>query len=249
MPSPSLPICSENTMSNNVMRTLAPGQDRVDLRNTKDANDKEIFTHLHDVAATEESIQMMLAGGTPDWVRFPQDYKHYAREMFQREKEISDEMVERYQFDDQKDLTNKKARLVNIMSTETFVKKLRDFGIKCFTVYNGLPGTVGLWCIPPKQTGRARYVCYLRIPAMYEWSILQLDKHNLPAGELRGWRTALVELVKSEILTEWQAHQIFGQPSGNSVFRRYRESMWEIRNGKRYKDEEELSNKDDVGLI
>jgi hypothetical protein len=52
-------------------------------------------------------------------------------------------------------------------------------------------------------------------------------------------------LVKSEILTEWQAHQIFGQPSGHSCFRRYRESMWEIRNGKRY-TEEELSEKKDI---
>lgn len=85
---------------------------------------------------------------------------------------------------------------------------------------------------------------------MYEWSILKLDNHNLPAGELRGWRTVLAELIKSEILTEWQAHQIFGQPSGNACFRRYRETLWELRNGKRYRSsEDELAGKDDQSVV
>jgi len=225
--------------------TLAEGQQHVDLRNTR-AHEGEIITSHHDVPTTTASIQEILAGGTPDWVRFPGDYKNYAREAFQREKEISNEMVERYQMEDQLELTNAKARLVNPMSTDQFMHKLRTNSIcpvKCFTVYNGLQGTVGLWCIPPKVTGRARYVCYIRVPFMYEWSLLKLDKHNLPAGELRGWRTAIVELVKCEILTEWQAHQIFGNPSGNRCFRRYRESLWEIRNGKRY-TADELTGKD-----
>jgi len=225
--------------------TLAEGQQHVDLRNTR-AHEGEIITSHHDVPTTTASIQEILAGGTPDWVKRPHEWKNYARESFLREKEISDEMVERYQMEDQIELTNAKARLVNPMSTDQFMHKLRTNSIcpvKCFTVYNGLQGTVGLWCIPPKVTGRARYVCYIRVPFMYEWSLLKLDKHNLPAGELRGWRTAIVELVKCEILTEWQAHQIFGNPSGNRCFRRYRESLWEIRNGKRY-TAEELAGKD-----
>jgi len=224
------------------LNTLAPGQNRVDLRNTRAHND-EIITSHHDVSTTEETVKMLLANGTPDWVKRPKEFKNYAREAFLREKEISDEMVDRYKMEDQDDLTNIKARHVNRMDTDEFMRKLRRAGIKCFTVYNGLPGTVGLWCIPPRVTGKARYICYLRTPFMYEWSTLKLDNHNLPAGELRGWRTAIVELVKCEILTEWQAHQIFGSPSDADVFRRYRESLWEIRNGKRY-TEEELAQKD-----
>jgi len=224
------------------LNTLAPGQNKVDLRNTL-AHDGEIITSHHDVSTTEETVKMLLANGTPDWVKRPKEFKNYAREAFLREKEISDEMVDRYKMEDQDDLTNIKARHVNRMDTDEFMRKLRHAGIKCFTVYNGLQGTVGLWCIPPRVTGKARYVCYLRTPFMYEWSTLKLDNHNLPAGELRGWRTAVVELVKCEILTEWQAHRIFGSPSDADVFRRYRESLWEIRNGKRY-TEEELAQKD-----
>jgi hypothetical protein len=228
-------------------RHVAPGQNTVDLRNTRAAkDDEELFTHHHDLPTTEASVQEILAGGTPDWVKRPHEFKNFVRESFAREKEISDEMVERYKLDDQEDLTNAKARMVNPMSTDAFIRKLRVNDIcpiKCFTVYNGLQGTVGLWCIPPKVTGRARYVCYVRTPAMYEWSLLLLDKHNLPAGELRGWRTVLAELIKNEILTEWQAHQIFGNPSENSCFRRYRQTLWEQRNGKRY-TEDELASKE-----
>jgi hypothetical protein len=217
--------------------TLAPGQDKVDLRNTR-AHEGEIMTSHHDMETTSETVKQLLADGTPDWVKFPKDYKNFAREAFLREKEISDEMVDRYKMDDQDSLTNKEARLVNPMDTDDFIHKLRKAGIKCFTVYNGLVNTVGLWCLPPRELRKARYVCYLRVPMMYEWSLLKLDNHNLPAGELRGWRTVCVELVKAEILTEWQVNQIFGAAPNNRVFQRYHESMWEARNGKRYSEEE-----------
>jgi hypothetical protein len=234
-------------MARTTLNRLAPGQERVDLRNTR-AHEDEIITSHHDVATTGETVKMLLADGTPNWVRWPEDYKNYAREAMLREKEISDEMVERYQMEDQEDLTNAKARLVNQMSTDEFVRKLRAFGIKCFTVYNGLQGTVGLWCLPPKRTGVARYVCYLRTPFMYEWSLLKLDNHNLPAGELRGWRTACVELIKAEILTEWQVNQIFGAASDGKPFRRYRQTLWEIRNGK-IETKEELDKKRDQKIV
>jgi hypothetical protein len=238
-------------MARTTLNTLAPGQNQVDLRNTR-AHEGDIITGHHDVATTSETVKQLLVDGTPDWVKWPQDYKHYAREAMAREKEISDEMVERYQMDDQEDLTNAKARLVHPMTVDEFMRKLRTNPIcpvKCFTVYNGLPGTIGLWVLPPRKTGVARYVCYLRTPFMYEWSLLKLDKHNLPAGELRGWRTVCMELVKNEIFTEWQINQIFGAPSDGKPFRRYRISMWEIRNGKKHYTEEELAKKKDINIV
>jgi hypothetical protein len=198
----------------------------------------------HDLPTTKASIQQILAGGTPNWVKWPQDYKEFVRESFAAEKEISDEMGEVYHIEDQEDLTNEVARKVNPMSTDAFLWKLRQNGIKCFTIYNGLQGTVGLWCLPPKQVAKARYICYLQIPAMYEWSVLRLDRHNIPIGEkFRGWRTVLMELIKKEILTEYQAHKIFGHPAGNKVFNRYRRTLWELRNDKRY-TEEDVAEKD-----
>jgi hypothetical protein len=223
--------------------TLAEGQNQVDLRKTR-AHDEEIMTSHHDLPTTKASIQQILAGGTPDWVRWPGDYKAFVQESFAAEKEISDEMAEQYAIEDQEDLKNEAARKVNPMSVDDFLLKLRRNGIKCFTVYNGLQGTVGLWCLPPKQNARARYVCYMQVPAMYEWSVLRVDRHNVPIGEkFRGWRTVLCELIKKEILTEYQAHKIFGLPSENKTFSRYRRTLWELRNLKKY-TEEELASKD-----
>ena len=66
---------------------------------------------------------------------------------------------------------------------------------------------------------------------MYEWSILKVDRHGLPAGEdFRGWRTVLIQLITKGILTEARAHQIFGKPTDSEVSLIYRESLYYIRN-------------------
>lgn len=198
------------------------------------------WNEKHDLNATGETVKQLLAGGTPNWVRWPEDYKAFAKEAFAAEKERSDLMASRYQMEDQESLTNEKARKVNPMRTIDFINKLRKAGIKCFVVDNGMPKTVGLWCLPPKEVKKARYVCFMQVPAMFEWSVLRVDRHGLPNGEaFRGWRTVVAQLIEKQILTEYQAHQIFGKPSHNQIFSRYHQTLWELRNGRQY-DQDEL---------
>jgi hypothetical protein len=117
---------------------------------------------------------------------------------------------------------------------------LKQNGIKTAVMESGLSGTVALWAVPPTRTTKLRYVCYLQVPAMYEWSVLRLDSHGIPNGEeFRGWRTVAIQLVEKEIITEEQCHRIFGIPSPNAISARYFRSLWEKRNGKRYVDIEE----------
>lgn len=205
--------------------------------------DDPIKSH-HDVPATNEAIKHLLADGTPDWIKFPEEYKSFAKECYARDRQISEEMAAEYKLEDQDVLTNAAARLVNPMRTRDFIQKLRSAGIKCFTIDNGFPKQcVALWCLPPKQTQKARYICYLQTPAMYEWSLLKIDEYGKPWGEdYRGWRTVLVQLIKKEILTEYQAHELFGYPSQNSVFNRYHCTLWEIRNERKYTRDEIVSN-------
>jgi hypothetical protein len=185
----------------------------------------------HDLKTTTASIKQLLAGGTPDWVRFPQDYRNFVKESFAAEKEASNAQVEGYKMDGQDLLTDEKPRKVHIIETREFIKRLRDNGVKCFTVDNGMVGTVALWAARGQEM---LYCCYLQVPAMYEWSILRLDKHDLPAGEkFRGWRTVLAQLIVKQILTEEKAHAIFGRPQGGPVSSRYRKSLWNFRCGKR----------------
>jgi hypothetical protein len=189
---------------------------------------------VHDLKTTRETIKQLLANGTPDWVRFPQDYKQFVKESFAQEKEISDTMAKAYQIEDQDILANPEGRKVNTISTRDFIKKLRDNGVKCFTIDNGFPPqTVALWAIRP-GSDEAIYVCYLQVPAMYEWSVLKLDRHNVPSGEdFRGWRTVVSQLIIKDILSEERAHQIFGKPVLNKISRVYRRTLYFHRNRKR----------------
>lgn len=200
----------------------------------------------HDVAATSEAIGRMLAGGTPNWVRFPHEYKSMAKESFQSHREDSERMAVQYKWADQAVLTDKAARRVHGITTRDFIeKKLRANGIKCGVMASswvgpgGLP-TVALWATPPKRTDHLRFVCYMDVPMMYEWSVLKLDQYGIPSGEeSRGWRTVAVQLVEKEIITEAQCHQIFGAPPANKLSDRYYRSLWEKRHGKPYLDEDQ----------
>lgn len=184
----------------------------------------------HDLKTTRKSIKQILANGTPNWVRFPEDYRAFVKESFQQTKEDSDAQVASYKMEDQELLTNTKARMVNIMMSREFVKKLRDSGIKCFTVDNNFRSTVALWAVPFNKT-EIEYVTFLQVPCMYEWSVLRLDRHGLPNGEdYRGWRTVLSQLVLKQIMTEQKAHEVFGKPTEAEVSRRYRKTMFQFRN-------------------
>jgi hypothetical protein len=186
----------------------------------------------HDFKVTRQTIQKLLAGGTPNWVKWPEDYKAFVKEQFAAHKEVSDMMSMQYRMPDQEILTDAKARLVNIIHGREFIKKLRDNGVKCFTIDNGMPGTVGLWAAKP-GTDEVIAICYMQVPYMPEWSVLKVDRHGVPWGEdYRGWRTVLCQLILKGILSEEKAHQIFGKPVLNRISRVYRRTLYNFRNRK-----------------
>jgi hypothetical protein len=184
----------------------------------------------HNLKTTTATIKKLLADGTPDWFKHPLDYKNFVAEGRQYDREISIKQVIGYRMEDQDLLIDESPRKVNVMASRLFVRKLRQNGIKCFTIYNGLAGTVGLWACPP-NSDQMRYVAFIQIPYMYEWSVLRLDKNMLPDGEkFRGWRTVIAQLIIREILTEKQANRIFGRATDSAVSRRYRKSLCLFRN-------------------
>jgi hypothetical protein len=206
------------------------------------------FRSQHNVKVTEQSIKNILADGTPRWVSHPKDFKEYANEEYYREKEQSDRLVSAYRMEEQDTLTDEKARKVGKISTREFIKKLRDNGVNCFTYQvppdaktpASMRNTVGLWCEVPSERSigfsyrgiNHQYVTWMDIPFMYEWSILRLDDHQLPAGEkYRGWRTVLARLVMRKVLSEVKANRIFGEPSG-ATSKIYKRTLFEFRNGR-----------------
>jgi hypothetical protein len=204
----------------------------LDMRQVVSGSDlRDPWKHRHNLRTTRESIKKILADGTPNWIRFPNDYKNFVKESFAAAKEESDSQVSDYKMEHQDILTNAAARKVNAISTRDFIQKLRKNGVRCFTIDNGYPPqTVALWSIRP-NSDQVQYICYLQVPAMYEWSVLKVDRHGLPAGEdFRGWRTVLVQLITKGIMTETKAHQVFGRPTDSEVSLIYRESLFYIRN-------------------
>lgn len=205
-----------------------------------------------DTKTTDASIKEILRDGTPKWISHPQDFKQWAREVYVADKEDSDRQVAGYRIEGQDLLTDEKARTINPIHVDEFMRKLRINGVKCF-LYQvksantpvTMVNTVGLWCVVPgqEQIGHIykgeghQYVTWMDIPAMYEWSVLRLDDHQLPIGEKhRGWRTVVSEMVKKKVFTEQKAHHIFGAPYGKqSLF--YRQRLHLYRNG-RYQNNE-----------
>ena len=99
----------------------------------------------HDLKTTRATISKLLAGGTPNWYRWPKDYKNFAQEAVLADREVSDKMAFRYKMEDQSLLTNELARMVNPIRTRHFIEKLRNSGVKCYTIFNGFPpSTVAL---------------------------------------------------------------------------------------------------------
>lgn len=193
------------------------------------------YAGKHDLKTTEATIKEILKDGTPDWIKRPEEYRNFAQEAYLADKEVSDAIAADYKLEDQDLMVNKKARYVNIMGSREFLRKLRINGIKCFTFQNPkIEQQAGLWCETKTPHGSDfKYICYIQIPAMVEWSILRLDNHGLSAGEdYRGWRTVLSELIKKDVLSEQKAHEIFGAPSIAEVSRRYRKTLYLYRNRK-----------------
>lgn len=193
----------------------------------------------HDMSTTLESIKTLLANGTPNWVKWPEDYRQFVKEEFAAEKEISDKMASEYKLENQHLFENREARMVNPISSKVFVDKLRANGVKCFVIQNPKNRQqAGLWAVPPTRQDKARYICFIQLPAMYEWSVVNLNAHGVADGEAyRGWRTVLMEGIKKEIWTEAQAHEWFGTPAPNTTSSVYYKSLFELRNRKYWKPE------------
>jgi len=227
------------------MSIITPGQEK-NQPFVPGSDVENPWQERHDIKATGEAIERMLAGGTPNWVRFPQEYKSMAKESFQAHREDSERMAVQYKWVDQEALTDKAARRVHGISTRDFIeKKLRANGVKCAVMASGWIGpgglpTVALWATPPKRTNHLRFVGSMDVPMMYEWGILKLNQYGIPSGrESIGWRDVAVQLVEKEIITEAQCHQIFGAPPANRLSDRYYRSLWEKRHGKPYLDEDQ----------
>lgn len=197
------------------------------LTTTDDISDVKVS----DWTPTNEAIQRICRDGTPDWISHPHDYRRMAEEEYQKEHERSCEKAEDYLVENQHLLLDDSARLINFLHVKDFVERLRHYGVQCITIWNRIPQQAALHAvIPSRRRLGHQYITYVQIPYMAEWSTWRLDDHGLLNGESsRGWRTVLYHLIRTRVISEAQASEMFGEPLG-AASSMHRRDLYLLRN-------------------
>ena len=226
----AVPLCFELPASL-VMPNSLTNPKTVDPSKTVSAED--VIASAHDLAATEATVKEILKDGTPDWVRFPKEYRSMAAEDLAQQKERTAEQVDRYKFEDQDLMTDEESRLVNFIDANRFLHKLRALGVVCKVFDGGKRGTMGLYAmIPGKERLGFQFIASIQVPVMPEWSLLAEDQMGLPNGEAAiGWRQPLFMLVKKRVITEDEMYREFGKPIATPFTARHRRALQELRSG------------------
>jgi hypothetical protein len=136
---------------------------------------------------------------------------------------------------------NEEMRLVRIMHPNRFIELLRRGGVDArireerhgrlwlndFTKH----GRVGVtaWVKDREGKREVKTVTTLQDPCGPEYSIMRFNEYNVPTNEkYRGWRTALLTLILTGVVTEEEAERSFGPAIGEAACF-YREQLKGIR--------------------
>lgn len=108
------------------------------------------------------------------------------------------------------------------------IKRERSIG-RLWLADNAINGRVGVsaW-VTDKLTGerKRRQVTTLQYPYGPEWSLLHFNEFDVPITEkYRGWRTAMLQLIEADVLTEEEVNRAFGPVPLHSVSLHYRQRM------------------------
>ena len=140
---------------------------------------------------------------------------------------------------------NEEMRIGQILSPQEFMRRLqRVIGEKriflnsfavCKRVALLAPDPNPALIILPNQVKREDglvQVATLQYPCGSEWMVMRFDEYGVPTtAKYLGWRTALLSLIRQELLTEKEAHKAFplgDGPAGDW----YREQLYFLRQQK-----------------
>ena len=139
-----------------------------------------------------------------------------------------------YRWEKQEELAKKReGRILHMNEFMRLLKQALPLGYTAwYTDKGGMANTLGLYIGHPTgaaplpscshKIGQPHYIGFVQIPWMQEFEELHFDRYLVPLGsKRRGWRTILLKLIESKILSEQTAHEIFGLPPTSDVSRRY----------------------------
>ena len=165
-----------------------------------------------------------------------------AKEEFHRLYEQNVAGRKQYRFDKQEELQMR--REGKILHMNEFLYRLRKAlpegsGWRAwFTDKGGMANTLGFYvlhtglfsgCTHPR--GTPHYVGFAQVPFMQEFEELHFDHYNVPLGiKRRGYRTILLKLIESGVFSEKALHEVFKEPLGDVISRRYLAYLQFLRN-------------------
>lgn len=83
---------------------------------------------------------------------------------------------------------------------------------------------------PDKRQYRIKPVTWLQYPCGPEWSLMYFDEWNVPISErYRGWRTALLQMILKNVITEEEVDRAFGPVVLNPASELYRQQLQSYR--------------------
>jgi hypothetical protein len=116
------------------------------------------------------------------------------------------------------------------------IKRERSVG-RLWLHDEAVQGRVGVsaWVWNPKlRTRERKMVTTLQYPYGPEWSLMYFDENDVPISErYRGWRTAMLQLIEADVLTEDEVNRAFGQVPLGVVSSLYRKKL-QFHRKKRY---------------
>lgn len=152
------------------------------------------------------------------------------REELARQKEMSDELSEEYQFIKPDEYDDAEARIGVPMTHSAFLLKLQKAGIACHYRQHVHIDKADLY-VALTPGAEPTVQCWVQQGFMQELSVMNFDDHGVPTNERRrGWRTPLLQLILKGVITEEKANKVFGYPKVTKAYHRYNSTLQSFRN-------------------
>jgi hypothetical protein len=154
-----------------------------------------------------------------------------------REMNYYSHAVKKQRWDHQEEYQNTFARFGTPMHHSDLLRRIKKLVPSLYVVDGRIVGDLALYRTydqpQPDLEGRTfRYLFYIPTGLLPEFSIYEFDERDIPVREtLRGWRTVLLRLIKSGLLTEAASDLEFGKATGEASTVWYRQ-LFEYRNRK-----------------
>jgi len=154
-----------------------------------------------------------------------------------RQREMNLRAAGRQRWEHQSEWYDDAARTLNYLSQNEVIRRLQKLIPNLYFTDGRIYGDVSVYRTygqgQPQLGGNSfEYLMYIPGGLMPEFSVMEFDAKNVPVKEAqRGWRTILLRLIKSKLVTEQKAHEAFGEPRGLGSAS-YRRQLFDWRSGK-----------------